>query len=57
MPATSANTTLIVRASTGQSLGSQKPLTNPIQEGYHEATARLSEAMREGTTNKHIRNL
>ena len=57
MPATSTNTILIIGASAGQSSGSQKPPTNPIQEGYWEAAVRLSEAMRESTTNKHIRNL
>ncbi len=57
VPATGANTTPIVGASAGQSSGSQKPPTDPIQEGYREAAARLSEAMREGATDEHIRNL
>ena len=57
MPATSANTTPIVRASAGQSSGSQKPLTDPIQKGYQEAAARLLKAMWEGATNKYIKNL
>ena len=55
--AISANTTPIVGVPTGPSSGSQKPLTNPIQKGYQEAIARLSEAMQGGTTDKHIRNL
>ena len=45
MLATSANITLIVKVSVGPSSGSQKPLANPIQERYWEATARLTEAI------------
>ena len=57
MPATGANTTPIAGASAGPSSGSQTPQTDLLQEGYREALARLSEAMREGATDDHIRNL
>ena len=56
MPATGANTTPVVGVSAGPSPGSQIP-ADPIHEGYREATARLTEAMREGAADERIRSL
>ena len=56
VPATGANTTPVVGVSAGPSPGSQIP-ADPIHEGYREATARLTEAMREGAADERIRSL
>ena len=56
-PATGTNTTSVAGASPSPSLGSQEPHTDILQGGYREAVARLSEAMREGATDEHVRNL
>ena len=56
MLATGINITLIARAFTGLSLGSQIPQTNLLQEGYWEALIRLLKAIQEGVTDNYIRN-
>jgi hypothetical protein len=55
--ATGTNTTSVAGAYLGPRSESQEPHTDFLQEGYREAAARLSEAMREGATDEHIRNL